>query len=486
MNKSLTKNFFYNLLYQIVTLLTPLITVPYVSRILGKNGIGIFSYTNSITQYFILIGTLGISTYGSRQIAYIRDNKNDLSKTFLSIFLFKGTTTFISFFIYLIIFGANKEYGDVYLIQSLNILAALFDISWLFIGIEDFQKTVTRNLLVKLVCIISIFVFVKSYDDLYKYIFLNALMTLLGNLVMFLYLPGLISKVKIHLKDIFSHFVPTLQLFIPQIAVQIYSILDRTQLGILSNTGEVGLYEQSQKIMRLVLGVLTCANVVMMPRMSNIFANGDTKKMNSNLNKSLNIMSYFSIPMMFGLIGISNEFVPWFFGDDFLPVSYLLICLSPILFFIGLSGVMGNQFLIPSNKTKPYTVSVTLGSLANVTANFILIPKFQAVGACISSVLAESTVVIIQYIILKDNIKLKELCISLLKYTFASSLMLALVRLIGISLGVKVTTTILQILVGTITYILTLFILKENTNLSLLNSVCSTTHKFIGKHLKSV
>ncbi|ETI95538.1 MAG: Polysaccharide Transporter, PST family, partial [Streptococcus sp. DORA_10] len=309
-----------------------------------------------------------------------------------------------AFFIYLLVFGFNKEYGYIYLIQSINILAATFDISWFYMGLEDFKKTVTRNLIVKIICIISIFIFIQTPSDLSKYLLINVLMALLGNLVMWMYIPNIVSKVNINFKDIISHFYPTIKLFIPQIAVQIYSILDRTQLGILSNVSEVGLYEQSQKIIRLVLGLLTCTSAVMLPRMSSLFAHGDSKKMDRYLNTSLKATSYICIPMAFGLIGISKEFVPWFFGKDFLDISYLLVILTPILFFIGMSSIMGNQYLLPSNQTKVYTISVTSGSIINVILNFLLIPKFQSIGTCISSVVAEFTVMLIQYIILRKNI----------------------------------------------------------------------------------
>ena len=317
MSKSIAKNVMYNLLFQIVTVFMPLITVPYVSRILGKEGIGVYSYTLSIVQYFIILGTLGISMYGNRQIAYVRDDKEKMSKTFWSITFFKAITTSIAFIVYIAIFGFNKEYGNIYLIQGIQILAVTIDISWLYMGLEEFKKTVTRNLIVKIVGVACIFIFVKTYDDLYKYVSINALMAILGNLVMWMYVPKTVSRIKIKFSDMIEHIVPTLQLFIPQIAIQIYSVLDKTMLGILSNTGEVGLYEQSEKIIKLVLSLVTSLGVVMLPRMSNTFANGDNKKMNEYLNRSLQGVAYISIPMAVGLAGISNEFVPWFFGPGF-------------------------------------------------------------------------------------------------------------------------------------------------------------------------
>ena len=179
MSKSITKNFLYNILFQIVTLIMPLITVPYVSRVLGKDGMGIYGYTGSIVQYFVILGTIGISLYGNRAIAYVRDDKEKMSKTFWSIYLLNLITTSIAFIAYMLIYGFNMEYGYVYMLQSINIVASMVDISWLYMGVEDFQKTVTRNILVKVLGVICVFLFVKSIDDLNIYVVIYGLMIFL-------------------------------------------------------------------------------------------------------------------------------------------------------------------------------------------------------------------------------------------------------------------------------------------------------------------
>lgn len=464
MSKSIAKNFMYNLLFQMVTLFMPLITVPYVSRILGKEGIGVYSYTFSIVQYFIILGTLGISMYANRQIAYVRDDKEKMSKTFWSITFLKVITTSIALMVYMVIFGFKKEYGNVYLIQSINILAAAIDISWLYMGLEDFKKTVTRNLIVKIIGVTCIFIFVKSYDDLSKYTSINALMAILGNLVMWRYVPKTVSKIKIKFSDIIEHITPTLQLFIPQIAIQIYAVLDKTMLGVLANTGEVGLYEQSEKIIKLVLGLVTSLGVVMLPRMSNTFANGDNEKMNGYLNKSLQGVAYISIPMAVGLAAISKEFVPWFFGADFGAVSYLMTILTPMLFFIAISNVLGIQYLLPTNRTKEFTASVSIGAIINVILNFILIPRYKAIGTCIATVIAEFGVTLVQYISLRKNIEKKIFILSAVKYMIAATVMFIVARTIGNYMGTKIITTIVQGTVGAIIYVAILALLKEEIN----------------------
>jgi O-antigen/teichoic acid export membrane protein len=471
MSKSIAKNFMYNLLLQIVNLFMPLITVPYVSRILGKEGIGVYSYTFSIVQYFIILGTLGISMYGNRQIAYVRNNKEEMSKTFWSITFFKVITTSIALLVYILFFGFNKAYGDIYLIESMNIIAAMIDISWLYMGLEDFKKTVTRNLAVKVIGVACIFIFVKSYQDLYKYIIINALMSLLGNLVMWIYIPRTVLNIKIKFIDMMKHIIPALQLFIPQIAVQIYLVLDKTMLGNLASVGEVGLYEQSEKIIKLVLGLVTSLGVVMLPRMSNTFANGNKEKVNEYLNNSLQGVSYVSIPMAVGVAAVSKEFVPWFFGKDFSSVSYLIIVLSPILFFIAISNVLGIQYLLPSNRTNEFTASVTIGAIINVILNFILIPKYKAIGTCVATVIAEFAVTLVQYIYIRKNIEKKSLLKGIVKHASAAIIMFIVVRFIGIYIGAKIITTIIQGTVGAIIYVVILVLLNEEINSTIMGLI---------------
>lgn len=479
MTRSIKKNFIYNLMFQIVTLCLPLITVPYTSRVLGKEGIGVYSYTLSISQYFIILGTLGMSLYGNRAIAYVRDNKKELSKNFWAIFVLRFSTTMIALIIYICLFSINSKNRNIYLIQSLNIFAAVIDISWLFMGLEDFKKTVTRGLVVKILCVASIFIFVKDFNDLLIYTLINALMLVLGNGFMWVYLPKVISLEKINFNDIKQHLMPTIQMFIPQIAIQVYAVLDKTMLGILATTGDVGIYEQSQKMVKIVGGLVTSLGVVMLPRMSNTFANGDSKKMNEYLNKSLNFVSYMSIPMFIGLAAISIEFVPWFFGDEFLQVRYIMMLLTPILFFIAINNVLGVQYLLPSNRTKEYTVAVSLGAITNVIFNFILIPKYTVVGACISTLLAELIVPIVEVIILRKSINKKYILVNIAKYFFAGMIMFIVVRIIGIKMGVGVLTTIIQSLIGVVSYLLILSIFKDGTTMELINSVMNGINKKI-------
>lgn len=476
-NISVKKNLVYNVVYQMVTLLIPLITVPYISRVLGANGVGISSYTNSLAQYFVILGTIGISLYGNRQIAYVRDDKKKLSTTFWAITILKTVTTGIALIIYIIIFGRETSYKEVFLIQGINILVATFDISWLFMGLEDFKKTVLRNLLVRIFGVILIFTLVKNVNDVALYVFINAGTALLGNLSMWPYLKNTVSKVNISLKDITYHIKPALVLFVPQIAIQIYAVLDKSMLGMLSNTTQVGLYQQSQNIVKLVLGLVTSLGVVMLPRMSNIFASGDNAKLKEHLNRSLIGVSYITIPMAFGLASISESFVPWFFGKGFGEVKYLLMISVPILFFIALSNVLGVQYLLPINRNREFTISVTVGAVVNVILNLILIPKYDAFGSCVATVIAEFSVTLVQYIFIYKEIELKPLIKSISKYIIAGIIMMIIVILIGREMKPEIITTLIQCVIGVVIYFGILIVIKDEINKTILEFI----KKKIGK-----
>ena len=256
--KSITKNYIYNLVYQVLTLVLPLITTPYISRVLGAESIGIYSYTYSILSYFLLFGALGVALYGQREIAYAGEDEVKRKKVFWEIQICRFIAAFVASVIYFIFFMRNGEYSIYYRIWFLELIAIGIDISWFFQGIEEFKKTVTRNLIVRLVSITLIFVLVKAPEDLIKYITIYAVADLVGNLSLWLYLPKYFKGIKIKNISAFAHLPAIIWLFIPQIASQIYNILDKTMIGnMIVDKSEVGYYEQAQKVIRVLLTVVT-------------------------------------------------------------------------------------------------------------------------------------------------------------------------------------------------------------------------------------
>lgn len=465
---SVAKNYIYNVIYQVANLIIPIITVPYVSRILGAEGVGINAYTNSIVQYFILFGTIGISLYGNRSIAYIRDDKQKLTNIFWNIFTLQLITSTISYILYIFfILTFAKENKIILIIQSINLLAASIDITWLFSGIEDFKKTVIRNLIVKILSVAGIFIFVTQRSDLWVYTFILALSVLLGQVVLWAYVPKIVDKYVFNLNEIKGHFIPSIKLFIPQVAIQIYLVLNKTMIGWMSSKTEVGLYENADRIVKMSLAVLTATGVVMLPRISNTFAKGDNKKVKEYIIKSLNFVSYLSIPITFGLIGISKQFVPWFFGNEFTKSIDLIIILSPMLISVSWSNVIGIQYMIPTGKSNEFTLSVTGGAVVNLILNMFLIKNLYSVGAAISTLVAETFVTVIQIFLIRKEINVFTFFKDLIKYIIAGLVMMLSIISIGNILGVSIKTTLIQITIGAVIYFLILFITKSEFNKSL-------------------
>ena len=460
--KSITKNYIYNLIYQVLVLILPLVTTPYISRVLGAENIGIYSYTLSIVTYFILFGSLGVALYGQREIAYYQKDKKKYSIIFWEIVILRTITMTISLLLFYLIFVNGNQYQIYYKILILELIGNCIDISWFFQGIEEFKKTVIRNMIIKLISVISIFTFVKSQNDLKIYFWIYVLSTSIGNASLWLYLPKFLTKVKIKEIHLFRHLKPTLGLFIPQIAVQVYTVLDRTMIGaIISDKSEVGFYDQSQKIIKLLMTIITSLGTVMLPRIANTFASGEKEKINNYMKRSFNMVFLLAFPMIFGIISVSKAFVPIFFGDGYDKVAILMKVISPIILFIGLSNVTGTQYLLPTKRQKEYTISVIIGAITNFIMNACLIWKFGAIGASIGTVIAEFTVTAVQLYFVRNDFNFKQIIKISKNYVVSSIAMFIVCIIIGSVVKSNMISIIIQVIFGVGIYGVCLLALKD-------------------------
>ena len=466
---SITKNYIYNLIYQILILILPIITTPYLSRVLGAENIGIYSYTLSIVTYFILFGSLGISMYAQREIAYVQDDKYKRSKIFWEILILRFITLTISMIIYYFAYVNGTQYQMYYKILLIEIISNCFDISWYFQGMEDFKKTVFRNTLVKIISIALIFLLVKRPEDLAKYFIIYVVSNFIGNISLWLYIPKVLDKIKIKELKPLQYLKPTIGLFIPQIAIQVYTLLDKVMIGvIIDDKSEVGYYDQAQKIIKMLLTVVTSLGTVMIPRMANTFANGNMKQIKEYMKKSFRFVYILSIPMIFGIIAVADKFVPVFFGDGYEKVSIIMKVISPILLVIGLSNVIGSQYLLPTKRQKEFTISVTCGAIANFIVNFIMIRKYGAIGASIGTVIAETIVATIQIYFVRKDFNTKE-CLSISQnYIIVGIVMFFIVILIGFTVKNNLISIMLQGVSGAIIYIIGLYVVKDEFLVQLL------------------
>ncbi len=457
------KNYLYNAGYQILNMVLPLITVPYISRVLGAHDVGINEYTNSWVTFFFLMGQMGITLYGNREVAYHRDDLYERSRTFWGVEALQLLTVSASLIAYLTaVFLFSTTFKQYFLLQGIWIVATGLDVSWYFMGLENFKVTVVRNTFVRLISIVLIFTVIKDTGDLGKYIAILGGTQLVGNLTLWPYLKDNVVWVKVSKWHPFQHFYPALLLFIPTITTQVYLVLNRLMLGRMSTQVALGNFGQADKIVKFVLAIVTATGTVMLPHVANKFAKGDIKGVRSSLYSSFNFVSAISVPMMFGLMAISARFAPWFLGTDFELAGHIMFLESPIIVLIAWSNVTGTQYLMPVNRVKEYTTSVTIGAVSNVIFNLFLIEGWGANGAAVATVCSEFLVTASQIAMIRGTIKRRKLFREQWKYFLCGFLMYLVVNRICLIINMTVANLCLEVVVGMIVYFLGLLLTKAS------------------------
>lgn len=403
---SIKKNYIYNTIYQILVLIIPVITTPYITRVLKADGLGTYSYYYSIVNYFVLFVMLGLNTYGNRSIASIKDNKELLFKTFKEIYLFQLTTGIIVLILYYLCWYIYFDKNKYSLIMGIFILASIFDINWFFAGLEKFKVIVMRNFIIKFLSTVLIFVIVKEKEDLLKYCIILSLATLFSNLSFWVYNIKIIICTKIEIKQIFRHLKPNLYLFMTVLAVSFFKIMDKIMLGLMSSKTEVGYFEAAEKIISLPIILIISLGTVMLPRITSMMANNDTRNMESYLNNSMKLAFFLSTSIGFGIMGISKEFVPLFYGEDYRKCIYLFLILLPSCIFLAVANVVRTQYIIPKQLDEIYVKSAFLGAGINLILNIFLISKYGSIGSAIATLFAEIGVCVYQLGRVRKEIKI--------------------------------------------------------------------------------
>lgn len=450
--------------YQILTLLTPLVTAPYISRVLGAEGIGTYSFCSSVVSYFMLFAAMGTASYGTREISYFQENRKERSRIFWETEILSCMSVIVSMVVYglflMCLTGTNRI---IYLILSLNILAIAADVSWFFGGMEEFGKIVFRNVVIKILNIIFIFVFVKNKGDLWLYILGMSIMTLLSNTSLWICLPRYIDKPKWKELRPTRNLKVVLSMFIPTIAIQIYTVLDKTMIGLFAKTSnENGYYEQAMQVSKMTLTIVTSLGIVMMPRIGHYFASGEGEKIKDFLYKVYRFVWLLGVPLCFGLVMVSTNLVPWFYGAGFEEVSSLLTVLSFLILSIGISNVTGIQYLIPTKRQKVFTLTVLAGAVVNVLLNLILIPRMYALGAAIASVVAETVVTLVQLYIVRKELLFSKIMGCSRNYLFSGCLMALVLSMERRYLEPSILNTFLMIGTGACIYFTVLFVIRDS------------------------
>ncbi len=441
----------------------PLISIPYLSRVLLEDGIGVYSYSESIVSYFTLVAVLGSTTYAQREIGKVQNNVEERSRLFWEIFIIRLLASIIAIGGYSIYLCFQSDNLLIALIFGLNIFNVLFDLTWFFQGVEDFGKVTAIGFVFKLLDFAFIFIFVKQQSDLWIYVIGKCGFVLLGNICMWLFLPKYLCRVK-NLKP-FKHLKTILVFFVPTVAIQVYTILDKSMIGwFTGNASENGYYDYSEKIIRMSITIISALTVVLIPRISKAYAENNMDNVKCLVNNAVSFVWLLALPLMFGFLSISDILVPVYLGENFMKSVLLMNIFAPLILFVGMANIIGVAFLISIDKQNVYIIFVIISAIVNIILNLILIPKFASVGAAISSVIAEGIGITLQivYVFKKKLLSPKFFFSSSIKSLISSVIMFAVLYLLKIFVfPVAIWSLIVLTIIGILLYFISLLILRD-------------------------
>jgi len=425
---------------------------------LGARGTGVYSYYYSIANYFVLFAMLGLDNYGNRSIAAARDDPIKLENTFSGIYCMQFITASIVIFSY-ILYAVLVQKEIMAYIMLIYVVSALFDINWFFFGLECFKVTVTRNIIVKFLSLICIFVFVKEESDVYIYGLILSCSFLISQIIMWAFIKRYTTFIMPTWKEVVGHFKPNFFLFIPVIAVSLYKTMDKVMLGKLTEMAEVGYYENAEKIISIPVSLVQSLGTVMLPRMTNLITHNNKEMSQKYIHNSLLFASFLSSAMCFGIAGISKEFIPFFYGEGFEACIEILTILAPSTVFMAVANVIRTQFLIPNSEDSIYLTSVILGAIVNFIINYQLIPLYYSKGAAIGTLMAEAIVCIYQFIMVRKKIRLDEALVNSVPFYFSGIIMYVILQKMHFDVEFQFLALLFKIISGAIIYVLVLSIL---------------------------
>ena len=399
------KNIVWQTTYQIAAIIIPFITAPYIARVLGANNSGIYSYTFSIVNYFMMFSMLGIDYYGNRSIAAVRDDREKTNLIFSQIFVAHIIFASIVLCFYLAFAGVfGGIYRTLYFIQTFFIIGELLNINWLFAGLGEFKITVIRNLAIKVLTLVAIFIFVKTKDDLWSYTLIMSLGTAISTSAVWIVRSKYVSFTSVNLKDSLKHLKPLFKLYIAILASSIMRLIDKTMLGAMDKMSELGCYEYAEKIIKMPLAIITAVGVVMMSSSSNLLANGKEDSVKKTISKTFEFVSIFCSLFVCGVLAYGNDFSTYYLGDEYVLTGSILSILSIGLVFSGWNDVLRTQYYIPKQKDNYYITSIIIAAVTNVILNLIMIPVLGAIGAAIATVASYFLITVFELFFAKSDI----------------------------------------------------------------------------------
>lgn len=482
MSKSVKVNFFFNLIQVVSSLLFPLITFPYVSRVIMADGIGQIQFFTSIINYIILFSSIGIPMYGIREIARVRDNKEDLQRTTIEILALNLILTFLGYIAVLVVCCIVEKIQvnvPLFVLLSSSILLTTIGCSWFYSGIEDFKYIAIRGFIIKCIAVVVLFATVHSQSDLLWYGFYTVAGSIGNNIINFYRLRRYFSfrdcfQLKLNIR---KHLKPALSIFVFNLITSIYLNLDTLMLGFIKGNTAVGYYTAATKLSHLLLTVVTSIGTVLLPRSSNLIKNNKTEEFAKLSAKAYNFNLMLGFPVCFGLIILSPQLIRLFSGDSFVPAIITLQLISPIVIAIGISNLIGLQVLYPLGKINLVTISTCVGAIFNFILNCFFIPKLAQNGAAIATAVAEVSVVLTQFVIARKYIPFKPFNIFVFKYFLCAIIMAFACYYISSLFQNDFVSILLSAFVGFCVYSAALLLAKDKIAFE----VVGTMKKFLSK-----
>ena len=476
---STKKNLIYQMSYQILLIILPFVTSPYIARVIGAEGLGIYSYSHSVAVYFEMFALLGLLDYGNRLIAQSRDNRELLNTNFSNLYFLHLSISVLTFIVYIAYIFVFKDDSFYAILQIPYVLCTMFDISWFYFGIEDFKPTVTKNYIIKISTVALIFLLVRQRSDLWKYCLIMAFASLASTTSLWISLRKRVSFVKPSFKEMRKHIPSLLLLFVPAIALSVYKYMDKIMIGRLSNKTELGYYENADKAIAMALSVILAFGTVLLPKMTYMFAQKDNKeKALEYFYSSSELIMCVAIALGAGMAGISKVFAIVFWGEEFTDSGFLILGLAITVPFSALANIIRTQFLIPNSKDKEYTISIITGAVINLVLNWILIPKYAAAGAMVGTIGAEVSVCLMQIIFVRKELSIGKIMVKILPFFPMAGIMYVMLWLMEKNMSVSLKTLIIQVLAGMVVYCVLAviyFIATKN------EVVCTTLNKVTKK-----
>ncbi len=454
--QNLFSNYLYQLLYQVLVLVIPLILSPYLARTLRESALGIYTYVNSVAHFFVVAANLGIEIHGKRVIAKSTEKEDTLSRTFWSLFALHVAVSLAVLLVYLLfvaLFAGPLENQAIYQIETIYVVSAMFDITWLFYGLENFSSVVKKNALVKIVECILIFSLVKEPADLGKYTWICAGSMFAGQAIMLPQAIRVVRPVKFTALDVRRHIKPLFSLSVVAFSVTLYTVLDKTLLGLMSTLENVAYYEYSHKIVLVPLMIVNVLGKVMMPRACRLVALKKEKEQKSQLQYAFLFTTGISMGAVFGLLAVSGLFARIYYGPAFAVCGTVIASMSPLVYIIGIGGILRSQYIIPNGMDRQFNACILLNAFINLTLNILLIPILGIYGAVIGSLAAELFGLCYQIVLCRKAVRVGMIFDTFLPFAGIGVMMCIAVRLLSGFLPQTAAGLLAEIVAGMVLYI---------------------------------